>query len=116
MRSLRQGRSTTSHGWTQIVERYDWSEDNSAELAKGWIKTADSLPALAALLGLDPAALVDTITRWNRCCDAKRPSGAFPGGMQRLRCLGHSRLNLASDDAGFMTGAGLVVDGGLTAQ
>ena len=32
-----------SHGWTQIIERYDWSEDNSAELAKGWIKTADSL-------------------------------------------------------------------------
>ena len=30
-----------SHGWTQIIERYDWSEDNSAELAKGWIKTAD---------------------------------------------------------------------------
>ena len=44
-----------SHGWTQIVERYDWSEDNSAELAKGWIKTADTLPALAAMLGLDPA-------------------------------------------------------------
>ena len=44
-----------SHGWTQIIERYEWSEDNSAELAKGWIKTADSLPALAALIGLDPA-------------------------------------------------------------
>ena len=24
-----------SHGWTQIVERYEWSEDNSAELAQG---------------------------------------------------------------------------------
>ena len=23
-----------SHGWTQIIERYEWSEDNSAELAK----------------------------------------------------------------------------------
>ena len=40
-----------SHGWTQIVERYEWSEDNSAELAKGWIKTADSLAALAARAG-----------------------------------------------------------------
>ena len=29
-------------GWTQIVERYDWSEDNGAELAKGWIKHADT--------------------------------------------------------------------------
>jgi succinate dehydrogenase/fumarate reductase flavoprotein subunit len=60
-----------SHGWTQIIERYDWSKDNSAELAKGWIKTADSLPALAALMGVDPATLVGSVTRWNRHCDAR---------------------------------------------
>src|ERR1700730_10513790 len=54
-----------SHGWTQIVERYDWSQDNSAELAKGWIKTADSLPGLASLLDLAPATLVDPVSRWN---------------------------------------------------
>ena len=60
-----------SHGWTQIVERYDWSDDNSAELKKGWVKTADSLAALAAVVGLDPAALADTVGRWNRYCDAK---------------------------------------------
>jgi hypothetical protein len=57
-----------SRGWTQIIERYDWSEDNSTELAKGWIKTANSLPALAPLLGLDPAELVETpmesVLRW----------------------------------------------------
>jgi succinate dehydrogenase/fumarate reductase flavoprotein subunit len=58
-----------SHGWTQIIERYDWSADNSAELAKGWIKSAESLAALATVLRLDPAALVDTVTRWNRHCD-----------------------------------------------
>ena len=39
-----------SHGWTQIVERYEWSADNAAELEKGWIRRADSIPALAALL------------------------------------------------------------------
>ena len=59
-----------SHGWTQIVERYEWSEDNTAELAKGWVKTAGSLPALASLIGLDAAALADTVGRWNRGCDA----------------------------------------------
>jgi succinate dehydrogenase/fumarate reductase flavoprotein subunit len=64
--------SHPSHGWTQIIERYDWSEDNSAELAKGWIRTADTLPALAAVLGLDPAALADTVKRWNRSCEAGR--------------------------------------------
>jgi succinate dehydrogenase/fumarate reductase flavoprotein subunit len=58
-----------SHGWTQIVERYDWSQDNRAELAKGWIKTADSLTALASAVGLDPGALEDSVNRWNRYCD-----------------------------------------------
>ena len=57
-----------SHGWTQIVERYEWSQDNSAELAKGWIKRADSLAALASLVGLDPAALTETVRRWNSQC------------------------------------------------
>ena len=40
-----------SHGWTQIIERYEWSKDDGAELAKGWIKTADSIAALAARSG-----------------------------------------------------------------
>jgi hypothetical protein len=59
-----------SHGWTQIIERYDWSADNRAELAKGWIKTADTVAALAAKLGLDPHALEDSVARWNSHCDA----------------------------------------------
>jgi succinate dehydrogenase/fumarate reductase flavoprotein subunit len=63
-----------SHGWTQIVERYPWSEDNSAELAKGWIKRADSIAALAVLVGLDPAALTDTVARWNRDCESGQDS------------------------------------------
>ncbi|MFZ2004508.1 MAG: FAD-dependent oxidoreductase [Stellaceae bacterium] len=61
-----------SHGWTQIVERYKWSEDNCAELAKGWVKRADSIEALADLVGLDPAALAETVARWNRQCEAGR--------------------------------------------
>ena len=58
-----------SHGWTQIVEKYDWSADNSREVAKGWIKRADSIAALAARVGLDPAALADTVARWNAGCE-----------------------------------------------
>ena len=60
-----------SHGWTQIVERYEWSEDNSAELAKGWIRRADSVAALASIVELDPKALVDSVERWNRHAEAK---------------------------------------------
>jgi succinate dehydrogenase/fumarate reductase flavoprotein subunit len=60
-----------SHGWTQIVERPEWSADNRAEIDKGWIKTAGSLEALAAMVGLDPAALAGSVDRWNRACEAK---------------------------------------------
>ena len=61
-----------SHGWTQIIERYEWSVDNKAELAKGWIKAADSIAALAKVIGLDPARLQDSVNRWNDHCTAGR--------------------------------------------
>jgi succinate dehydrogenase/fumarate reductase flavoprotein subunit len=60
-----------SHGWTQIIERYDWSTDNSVELAKGWIKTADTVAALAQRIGLNPATLEASVNRWNQSCEAE---------------------------------------------
>lgn len=63
---------TPSHGWTQIIGRYDWSEDNRVELAKGWIKTADDLPALARTLGLPPEAVTASVDEWNRHCASGR--------------------------------------------
>ena len=60
-----------SHGWTQIIERYDWSEDNSAELAKGWIARADSIVSLAMTVGLDRKTLAETVGRWNRYANEK---------------------------------------------
>jgi succinate dehydrogenase/fumarate reductase flavoprotein subunit len=61
-----------SHGWTQIIERYPWSDDNRAELARGWIKSADGLPALADALGLDPATLSASVGWWNDHCKMGR--------------------------------------------
>lgn len=63
---------TPSHGWTQIVERYEWSPDNSAELAKGWIRRAPDLPGLAAAIGVDAAALEASVARWNQHCATGR--------------------------------------------
>ncbi len=57
-------------GWTPVVERYDWSKDNSAELAKGWIKTAATVHELAGKIGLPAAALETTVSRWNAHCRA----------------------------------------------
>lgn len=44
---------------------YEWSEDNSVEIEKGWIPYADTLEELAEKMGLDPAALVQTVERYN---------------------------------------------------
>ena len=54
-----------NRGWTPIIERYDWSDDNSAELEKGWIKSAPTIGELAKVIGLDPAAMEATVARWN---------------------------------------------------
>jgi succinate dehydrogenase/fumarate reductase flavoprotein subunit len=57
-------------GWNPMVERYDWSDDNGAELVKGWIKQAETITALAQIMGLSPAVLEETVTRWNAHCRA----------------------------------------------
>jgi succinate dehydrogenase/fumarate reductase flavoprotein subunit len=57
-------------GWARIVERYDWSTDNRAELARGWIKRAESIGGLAQSVGLDPKALEASVQRWNASCAA----------------------------------------------
>lgn len=59
-----------NRGWTAIMDRYDWSDDNAAEIARGWIKTAATIADLAGMLGLDPAALDETVARWNAQAEA----------------------------------------------
>jgi succinate dehydrogenase/fumarate reductase flavoprotein subunit len=57
-------------GWGRIMERYDWSDDNTAELKRGWIKQAGTVAELARVTGLDPAALEQSVERWNSSCDS----------------------------------------------
>jgi len=59
-----------NRGWTAIMERYDWSDDNSAELEKGWIRRADTVGELARIIGLDPNMLAETVNRWNTQVEA----------------------------------------------
>jgi hypothetical protein len=60
----------TAPGWGEAGG--GWSEDNSAEIEKGWIKKADTIAALAATIGgeMTSDALTATVTRWNGFCDA----------------------------------------------
>jgi len=63
--------------------RYDWSEDNLREVELGILKRADTLEGLAVALGVDPAALVASVSRWNDLCargndeDHGRPAGTM---------------------------------------
>ena len=57
-------------GWNMLVEGYEWSEDNSAEIERGWIKRADSPRELAALLDVDGEVLEETVRRYNAACAA----------------------------------------------
>jgi succinate dehydrogenase/fumarate reductase flavoprotein subunit len=49
------------HGIVGSPNGYEWSLDNSAEVAAGWIKRGDDSAELAAATGLDPAVLKDTL-------------------------------------------------------
>jgi len=46
-----------------------WSDDNTAELEKGWIKKADTLEELAEIINVPAENLVKTIGRFNFYCE-----------------------------------------------
>jgi succinate dehydrogenase/fumarate reductase flavoprotein subunit len=57
-------------GWYGKFGNYTWSADNSAEVASGWIKQGQTLSALATAIGVDPATLSATVTRYNEFSSA----------------------------------------------
>jgi succinate dehydrogenase/fumarate reductase flavoprotein subunit len=57
-------------GWNLLIENYVWSDDNLAEIEKGWIAKADTLAGLAAILDLDAAGLEKSAALYNRYCAA----------------------------------------------
>ena len=56
--------------WSPVVDQEPWSEDNSAEIASGFIKTADSIEGLAAEIGLPPEVLAAEVGNYNAGCEA----------------------------------------------
>ena len=53
------------YGAAGPIGMYQWSPDNSAEVARGWILKADTIEGLAGQIGADPAALAAEIARFN---------------------------------------------------
>jgi succinate dehydrogenase/fumarate reductase flavoprotein subunit len=51
-----------------VVEGYEWSDDNTVEIEKGWVLRADSIEELAVLMGRDPVGIRATVDRYNAAC------------------------------------------------
>ncbi|MFH1123983.1 MAG: FAD-binding protein [Pseudomonadota bacterium] len=58
-----------SRDWRPLND-YEWSLDNSAEIAKGWIKKGNTLGELARQIAVDESALEHTINTFNESCRA----------------------------------------------
>ncbi|HIW76750.1 MAG TPA: FAD-binding protein [Candidatus Gordonibacter avicola] len=62
--------SAAGNHWANIHEWYTWSDDNQAEIDKGWLVKADTIEELAGKLGVDPAGLAATVQAYNEACAA----------------------------------------------
>jgi succinate dehydrogenase/fumarate reductase flavoprotein subunit len=56
-------------GWYNWYTKYKWSQDNSAEIEKGWIIKGDTIRDLADKLDIKKDSLEKTITTYNQFCD-----------------------------------------------
>lgn len=54
--------------WNGIHNLYEWSDDNSAEIDKGWIAKGNTLKELADNMGIDAAGLQQTVAKYNQFC------------------------------------------------
>ncbi|MFC1988341.1 FAD-binding protein [Chloroflexota bacterium] len=50
------------------IQMYEWSDDNSKEIAKGWIVKADTIRELAEKVGIPADSLEEEVAKWNEYC------------------------------------------------
>jgi hypothetical protein len=64
------GRGTT-FTWFNAHGGYKWSDDNGAEVAKGWILSSMDMGDLASKMKMNPDALIGSIVKYNELCKNK---------------------------------------------
>jgi succinate dehydrogenase/fumarate reductase flavoprotein subunit len=55
----------TFFGAAGPIGMYEWSQDNTKEIEKGWIVEAETIPELAEKLGMDPNVLEEEVSQYN---------------------------------------------------
>ena len=65
---------------------YNWSLDNSAEVAKGWIRQGKTAAELASAMSMEPKLVEETLSRYNRLCKAGKDED-FGRPREDLRAL-----------------------------
>ncbi|CAH1664789.1 MULTISPECIES: FAD-dependent oxidoreductase [unclassified Chelatococcus] len=72
----RAGPLTFRHVGPVSVGVYDWSFDNTAEIARGWISAGKTVKEAAAAAGVeDPGAAARAVDRYNESCSYDRADG-----------------------------------------
>jgi succinate dehydrogenase/fumarate reductase flavoprotein subunit len=56
--------------WNTVVDGYEWSEDNQAEVDNGIIIKADTIEELAEKLAIDTQTVIDSIREYNAGCES----------------------------------------------
>ena len=64
----RQAGPIIAHCPGAMADHYQWSDDNMAEIKRGWIKTANTIGDLAPQIGLKPETLQETVSKYNLYC------------------------------------------------
>lgn len=57
-------------GYALVEKKYEWSLDNSAEIAKGWLIRARSISELARRTSMEAQTLESTMAKYNGYCTA----------------------------------------------
>lgn len=64
---------TSLMSWNPVVEGYQWSRDNSDEVAKGWILKSDTLEGLADMIGRPRSSVVAAFEDYQAIADGHTP-------------------------------------------
>lgn len=93
---------------------YTWSADNSAEVDRGWIKTAGSPAELAAQIGMDPAVLAATLAEYNAAAGAGRDD-RFGRHHPRSQHRAEPRVTAPTGRIAVVTGGAGAIGGSIVA-